>query len=45
MAVVGLRGHVFEGFYQKKLPLRMILSSELITRDNAKQYYVPDSLF
>jgi ribose transport system substrate-binding protein len=45
MAVVGLRGRVFEGFYQKKLPLRVILGSELITRDNAKSYYVPEAVF
>ncbi|HEY4883523.1 MAG TPA: substrate-binding domain-containing protein [Myxococcales bacterium] len=45
MAVVGLRGRVFEGFYQKKLPLRVILGSELITRENAKSYYVPQAVF
>jgi len=45
MAVVGLRGRVFEGFYQKKLPLRVILGSELITRENAKSYYVPEAVF
>ena len=45
VAVVGLRGRVYEGFYQKKLPLRMILPSELITKDNAKNYYVPGAAF
>jgi ribose transport system substrate-binding protein len=45
LAVVGLRGRVFEGFYQKKLPLRIILASELITRENAKGYYVPEAVF
>jgi ribose transport system substrate-binding protein len=45
VAVVGLRGRVYEGFYQKKLPLRMILASELITRQNAKGYYHPDAVF
>ena len=45
LAVVGMRERVFEGFYQKKLPLRIILASELITRDNAKSYYVPDAVF
>jgi len=45
LAVVGLRGRVFEGFYQKKLPLRIILASELITRENAKSYYVPEAVF
>jgi len=45
MAVVGLRQRVFEGFYQKKLPLRIILGSELITKENAKAYYVPEAVF
>lgn len=45
LAVVGLRGRVFEGFYQKKLPLRIILASELITKDNAASYYVKDAVF
>lgn len=45
LSVVGLRGRVFEGFYQKKLPIRIILNSELITKDNAKNYYVPDAVF
>ena len=45
VAVVGLRGRVYEGFYQKKLPLRMILPSEIITKDNAKDYYQPNAAF
>ena len=45
LAVVGMRQRVFEGFYQKKLPLRIILASELITRENAKDYYVPANVF
>ena len=45
LAVVGLRQRVFEGFYQKKLPLRIILGSELITQANAKSYYVPEAVF
>ena len=45
ITVVGLRGRVFEGFYQKKLPLRIILNSELITRANAKNYYQPKAVF
>jgi ribose transport system substrate-binding protein len=45
LSVIGLRGRVFEGFYQKKLPIRIILNSELITRENAKGYYFPDSVF
>ena len=45
LAVVGIRGRVFEGFYQKKLPLRIILASELITKANAASYYVPKAVF
>jgi ribose transport system substrate-binding protein len=45
LSVIGLRGRVFEGFYQKKMPIRIILNSELITKENAKSYYVPDAVF
>lgn len=45
LAVIGIRGRVFEGFYQKKLPLRIILNSELITKENAALYYVKDAVF
>ncbi len=45
LAVLGLRGTRLEGFYQKKLPIRIILNSELITKENAKDYYYPDSVF
>ncbi len=45
LAVIGLRGRVFEGFYQKKLPIRIILGSELITHENARSYYVPEAVF
>ena len=45
LAVVGIRGRVFEGFYQKKLPLRIILASELITKENAASYYFKDAVF
>jgi len=45
LAVVGMRGRVFEGFYQQKLPIRIILNSELVTKDNAKKYYNPDAPF
>ncbi len=45
LAVVGVKGRTFEGFYQKKLPVRIILASELVTKENAKDYYHPDSPF
>lgn len=42
LAVMGARGKNFEGLYQKKLPIRIILSSELVTKENAKDYYFPE---
>jgi ribose transport system substrate-binding protein len=42
VAVLGARGKVYEGFYQKKLPTRIILSAELVTKENAAAYYFPD---
>lgn len=44
LAVMGLNNQVFEGFYQKKLPIRIILAAEMITKENAEQYYVADEL-
>lgn len=44
LAVLGYNKQTFEGFYQKKLPIRIILSAELITKKNAKQYYEADEL-
>ncbi|MDA3958080.1 substrate-binding domain-containing protein [Oceanispirochaeta sp.] len=44
LAVLGLNDLVFEGFYQKKLPVRIILAAEMITKENAEQYYVEDEL-
>lgn len=42
VAIVGARGKNFEGFYQKKLPTRIILAAELVTKENASSYYFPD---
>jgi len=42
VAIIGARGKNFEGFYQKKIPTRIILSAELVTRQNAASYYFPD---
>lgn len=44
VAVMGARNKNFDGFYQKKLPTRIILSSELVTRENAASHYFPDEL-
>jgi ribose transport system substrate-binding protein len=45
VAVLGVRGRTFEGFYQKKLPVLIILNSEMITKTNAQDYYHPDAPF
>jgi ribose transport system substrate-binding protein len=45
LAVLGVRNRVFEGFYQKKLPVRIILAAEMVTRENARSYYFPDAPF
>ncbi len=44
LAVLGYNKQTFEVFYQKKLPVRIILAAELITKENAKQYYEADEL-
>ncbi len=44
LAVLGYNNQVFEGFYQKKLPKRMVMPAELITKENVKTYYVADEL-
>lgn len=45
IAVMSLRGEKLNNFYQGKIPSKIILSAELITKQNAKSYYVPDSIF
>lgn len=42
LAVMGARGEPMPNFYQKKLPVRVILSAELVTEENAELYYFPD---
>ncbi len=42
LAVLGAMHQTFPGFYQKKLPLEIVLAAELVTKDNASQYYNPD---
>jgi len=42
LAVLGARHETFPGFYQKKLPLEIVLSAELVTKDNAASYYNPE---
>ncbi|MGE5507863.1 MAG: ABC transporter substrate-binding protein [Chitinophagales bacterium] len=45
MGVMALRKDKLNGFYQNGLPSKIILSAELITKANAKDYYVKDSIF
>ncbi len=45
LAVYGVRNQPIPGFYQQKIPSQIILAAELITKQNAKDYYQPDSIF
>ncbi|WP_448517763.1 substrate-binding domain-containing protein [Pseudothermotoga sp.] len=45
LAVMGLKGQSLNGFYQKGIPRKITLSTETVTRQNAKDYYFPDSVF
>jgi len=45
LAVYGSRNQPLPGFYQAKIPSKIILAAELITKENAKDYYQPDSVF
>ena len=42
LAVMGARNFPLPGFYQQKLPVRIILAAELVTAENAAGYYFPD---
>ena len=42
LAVMGARDFPLPGFYQQKLPVRIILAAELVTAENAASYYFPD---
>ncbi|MBK8800087.1 MAG: substrate-binding domain-containing protein [Anaerolineales bacterium] len=42
LAVMGAREFPLPGFYQQKLPVRIILAAELVTAENAASYYFPD---
>ncbi len=45
MAVMSLRGEELNGFYQHQIPSKIILAAELVTPENALDYYEPDSIF
>lgn len=45
MGVKAMLGEKLDGFYQNELPSRIILRAELVTEENAEDYYYPDSVF
>jgi ribose transport system substrate-binding protein len=45
LAVMSARETPLNGFYQKKIPSRIILRSEVVTPENAAEYYVPESVY
>jgi ribose transport system substrate-binding protein len=45
LGVLGAQGKGVEGFYQKKVPSKIVVSAELVTKANAKDYYVPESVY
>jgi ribose transport system substrate-binding protein len=45
LALLGVRGQNLPGFIQTKIPSKIIIAAELITKDNAKNYYDPKSMF
>jgi ribose transport system substrate-binding protein len=45
MAVMSAKGEALGGFYQRKIPSKIILQSELVLPENAKDYYQPESVF
>jgi ribose transport system substrate-binding protein len=45
MAVMSLRGTKLNGFYQNQIPSKIILAAELIIKENANNYYEPESIF
>ena len=45
LALLGVRGQNLPGFIQAKIPSKVIISAELITKSNAAKYYDPKSMF
>jgi len=45
MAVLGVRGQNLTGFIQAKIPSKIIIAAELVTKENAKKYYDPKSMY
>ncbi|MCX7026022.1 MAG: ABC transporter substrate-binding protein [Spirochaetes bacterium] len=45
MAVLGVRGQNLTGFIQTKIPSKIIIAAELVTKENAKKYYDSKSMY
>jgi len=45
LGVKAVQNETLDGFYQNQLPSEVILRAELITRENAEDYYHPDSVY
>lgn len=45
LAVFGARNTPLAGFYQGKIPSKIVLAAELVTKENAKAYYQPSSIY
>lgn len=45
LGVKAAKNETLDGFYQRKLPSDVILRAELVTRENAEEYYYEDSVF
>jgi len=45
LAIYGARNQPLAGFYQGKIPSQIILAAELVTKENAKAYYQPSSIY
>jgi ribose transport system substrate-binding protein len=45
MGFLGVRAMAMPGFYQVTIPSKIILSADLITKENAVKYYFPESIY
>ncbi len=45
VGIYGARGKSLPGFYQHKPPTLIMLAAELVTKDNASEYYEPESVY
>ncbi len=45
VGIYGARGEGLPSFYQHKPPTSIILAAELVTKENASEYYEPESIY